>query len=79
MLGSDAAKAQNAGFPHGVSTALRPKPQVNTRASKLLDVMKRFEVIKTGKNLDHFTVVLPNPVTQQVANEFNSLLTNQQA
>ena len=37
--------------------------------------MRRFEVRKTGKDADHFTVVLPNPVTQQAADDFNLLFT----
>jgi len=77
-LATDAQRAQAAGFPHGVSTAIRPKRPINGRAAKLLDVMKVFEVRKTGAKADHFTVVLPNPVTQQVADEFNALFTKQE-
>ena len=74
-LGADARKAQDFGFPHGVSTAIRPAPQPFARSAKVLDVMQHFLVLKTGNKPDHFTVVLPNPVTQQVADEFNSLFT----
>jgi len=77
-LATDAQRAQAAGFPHGVSTAMRAKRPPNMRAAKLLDVMKFFEVRKTGAKADHFTVVLPNPVTQQVADEFNALFTKQE-
>ena len=74
-LGSDAKKALSFGFPHGVSTSLRGKPPSYARSANLLDVMRRFEVRKTGKDADHFTVVLPNPVTQQAADDFNLLFT----
>jgi RHS repeat-associated protein len=75
-LGAEANKAQNFGFPHGVSTVIRAKAPPYGKAAKLLEVMRRFEIQKTGNKPDHFTVVLPNPVTQQVADEFNSLFTN---
>jgi RHS repeat-associated protein len=71
-LAADAAEAQAGGFPHGVSSFLRAKPPTNGRYAKLLDVMRRFEIKKTGR-ADHFTIVLPNPVTQQVAIDFNLL------
>ncbi len=71
-LASDAAKAQAGGLPYGVSTFLRSKAPVNGRSARLLDVMRRFEIKKTG-TADHFTVVLPNPVTQQTAIDFNLL------
>lgn len=74
-LGADSKKAQDFGFPHGVSTAIRPSPQPFARSAKVTDVMKHFLVLKTGNRPDHFTVVLPNPVKQQVAVEFNSLFT----
>jgi RHS repeat-associated protein len=74
-LAADAKKATYFGLPHGVSTAIRPKPPTFGRAAKVLDVMKHFLVLKTGERPDHFTVVLPNPVTQQVADEFNALFT----
>jgi hypothetical protein len=72
-LGADAANAQSQGFPHGVSTLIRFNPPSYARSAKLLDVMSRFVVLKTGNKPDHFTVVLPNPVTQQAADAFNSL------
>ena len=37
------------------------------------EVEKYFPVIKTGKNKFHYTVELPKPVTEEVANLFNSL------
>ena len=74
-LGADAKKATYFGLPHGVSTAIRPKPPTFGRSARVLDVMKHFLVLKTGERPDHFTVVLPNPVTQQVAEEFNALFT----
>jgi hypothetical protein len=32
-----------------------------------------FSVVKTGKNPHHYTVELPKPVTQEVADQFNGL------
>jgi len=69
-LEADATNAQSAGFPHGVSTFLRSKPPAHGRYALLLEVMRRFEIKKTG-GPDHFTVVLPIPVTQQAALDFN--------
>jgi hypothetical protein len=74
-LAADAKNATYFGLPHGVSTAIRPKPDPYGRSAKVLDVMKHFLVEKTGNRPDHFTVVLPNPVTQKVADEFNALFT----
>jgi hypothetical protein len=36
-------------------------------------VEKVFPVVKTGADPNHFTVVLPNPVTREVAEQFNTL------
>jgi hypothetical protein len=36
-------------------------------------VEKVFPVVKTGADPSHFTVVLPNPVTREVADQFNAL------
>ena len=37
------------------------------------EISEHFRVIQTGKNKSHFTVELPKPVTQEVADLFNSL------
>jgi len=77
-LAADAAKAAgNPEYGHGVSTRIANKPLLNARAAKLLDVMKVFEIKKTGPDPRHWTVVLPNPVTQEVADKFNTLFTPQ--
>jgi RHS repeat-associated protein len=71
-LEANASKALANGYPHGVSTFLRANTSPNGRYAKLLDVMNRFEIKKTGKP-DHFTVVLPNPVTEKAALDFDLL------
>ena len=70
-LAADASKAEANGFPHGVSAigdATKPGSVANYE-----DVAKVFKVIKTGKNLSHYTIELPNPVTPEVAETFNGL------
>lgn len=72
-LGRKAEEAEKAGLPHGVSTTTNPKPgQPGSTASKS-DVEKHFPVQQTGNAPNHHTVVLPKPVTQQIADLFNKL------
>jgi hypothetical protein len=37
------------------------------------EVEKVFEVVKTGKDPDHYTVILPNPMTKEATDAFNEL------
>jgi hypothetical protein len=37
------------------------------------EIMLMFDVVKTGHNPYHYTIVLPLPVTQAVADVFNDL------
>jgi RHS repeat-associated protein len=71
-LAQDAAKAEAGGFPHGVSTSARTN--LRTEGSRALrsDVERHFTVKNTGGNL-HRTVVLPKPVTKEIADLFNRL------
>ena len=72
-LGAQAAAAQaNPGVGiHGVSVntnAKRPAPYAMKS-----EVEKLFQVIKTGNDPGHYTVVLPRPVTPATARTFNLL------
>jgi RHS repeat-associated protein len=71
-LASDAAKAEQNGFPHGVSTMSRTTRPDASPASRA-EVEEHFPVHKTGKNPYHYTVELPKPVTETVAELFNRL------
>jgi hypothetical protein len=81
QLSADALNAVKGGFPHGVSTFLRYRISGTDklhRSALLIDVMRHFGVQKTGRRPDHYTVILPNPVTPEVANLFNSLFKTRQ-
>ena len=61
------------GFPHGVSVrseGSRADACVVSRAELEL----YFRVSQTGRNPRHFTVELPHPVTQEIAERFNAIL-----
>jgi hypothetical protein len=75
QLAQQANAALQAGFPHGVSTRDETN-RLDARWAYLSEVEGYFEVIQTGRNPHHFTVVLPNPVTPSVALVFNSLFRN---
>ncbi len=73
-LAEQAAKAEAAGFPHGVSTRLKPKLSNSDSAHRCAlkcDVEQSFEVKQTGNDPRHHTVVLPKPVTESAAEKFN--------
>jgi RHS repeat-associated protein len=75
-LGAQAAKAEADGFPHGVSTRLKPRisgSDLRHRFAPLSAVQMVFEVRQTGNDPRHYTVILPNPVTDAAAAQFNSL------
>jgi len=60
-LAFDAQRAESFGFPHGVSVRLRNRISGSDKANKkaiVFDVLLHFNVIKTGAQLDHYTVVL---------------------
>jgi len=59
---------------HGVSTTTRrPKSGEPCAAALCSEVEKVFNVKQTGGDPAHHTVELPKPVTQEVADKFNSL------
>lgn len=76
-LATQAAKAEAAGFPHGVSTKQVNKPSSSDlsggKIANKSDVENVFEVKQTGNKASHHTVVLPKPVTQETANYFNNI------
>lgn len=75
-LGEQAARALGSGFPHGVSVAWRLRLSGSDRRHRTSGVEAAhaaFEVQKTGARPDHFTVVLDNPVTDEVAARFNTV------
>ena len=73
-LASDAARAVRNGFPHGVSTKLVERISGSDKLHKyatLAEVEAAFVVEQTGSKLTHYTVHLPDPVTDEVASLFN--------
>jgi len=75
-LGKGAAEAEAKIGVHGVSVTTNP---VTGRACGVAcreAVEKMFSVAKTGSNPHHFTVVLPKPVTKEIADAFNELFRN---
>ncbi|MCP3996960.1 MAG: hypothetical protein GY722_18140 [bacterium] len=76
QLGADAARAEAAGFPHGVSTKLVRRLSGSDKAHRSAlksDVERRFVVEQTGRNPSHHTVHLPKPVTETIAEFFSSV------
>lgn len=71
-LSADAIAAVSAGYPHGISTFA-----ISTRADAMSairsDVERHFTVMQTGRNPLHHTVVLPRPITDDVAELVNQL------
>jgi RHS repeat-associated protein len=71
-LAAQAADAEAHGLPHGVS--VRDASARSDAASALrAEVEEHFGVTQTGADPHHFTVELPKPVTDAVANVFNVL------
>jgi len=82
-LASQAAQADAAGFGHGVSVTSPEANDVLARdPADSVQAMRRafedagFEVryTPTSKDSDHHTIVLPKPVTDEVAERFNTVL-----
>jgi hypothetical protein len=75
-LAQRAAAAEAQIGHHGVSVMLRNPPQTGPYGQAVAEeVSKVFQVIQTGANKAHHTVILPKPVTQAVADLFNSVFT----
>ena len=71
-LALQAAAAENRGFPHGVSAFSRSDRPDSVSASAA-EIEEKFALHKTGANPFHYTIELPKPVTQEVADLFNGL------
>ena len=72
-LQADAAKAQAAGLPFGVSVWDRkPSKRSDYSTAQTSSVEQLFHIAKT-RGPNHYTITLPNPVTPQVALEYNQL------
>jgi RHS repeat-associated protein len=73
-LQADAERAETAGFPFGVSVFDRkPSSRTDYSTARTAEVEENFHIAKTGSNPHHYTIVLSNPVTGEVARTFNSL------
>jgi hypothetical protein len=71
-----AQAAEDAGFPHGISTMLKDKIKgndLNHKSAFMSTVEKSFKVLQTGNNKRHHTVILPKPVTSKVTEEINRI------
>jgi hypothetical protein len=71
-LANQADRARVNGLPHGVSVSNRPSSKYPNSSAKRSEVEVFFDVIDTGRP-GHRTVVLPKPVTDDVATLFNDL------
>jgi RHS repeat-associated protein len=72
-LAKRAADAEAKIGVHGVSVTTNPIPGRACAVACREAVERVFPVVKTGSDPNHFTVVLPNPVTRGVADQFNGL------
>jgi len=72
-LAVDAARAEATIGYHGVSAMLRNPPSFPHGQADVAEAAKFFQIAKTGTNPSHYTVILPKPVTQEVADLFNSI------
>lgn len=72
-LGRGAAEAEAKLGVHGVSVTTNPVTGRACGAACRAAVEKVFPVMKTGADPGHFTVVLPKPVTKEVADQLNAL------
>jgi len=67
-----AQAAEAKGFPHGVSTWSNRPSSGDVEQAPFDLVVTQFPVEKTGR-LFHYTIVLPDPVTEDAADRFNRL------
>jgi hypothetical protein len=70
-LAEQAAQAEKIIGIHGVS--VKSKAKFPAPSAPRSEVEKHFLVHKTGKDPYHYTVELPKPVTEEVAETFNNL------
>ena len=71
-LAGDAANAEEKIGIHGVSTTTKPNRKNPGGTAAKSAVESAFNVVKTGGR-NHWTVVLPKPVTDTIVQVFNSL------
>jgi hypothetical protein len=71
-LAGDAANAEEKIGIHGVSTTTKPNLKNPGGTAAKSAVESAFNVVKTGGR-NHWTVVLPKPVTGTIVQVFNSL------
>ena len=72
-LAADAARAEATLGYHGVSAMLRKPPSFPHGQADFGEAAKVFQIIKTGKDPSHYTIILPKPVTQEVTDLFSSI------
>jgi hypothetical protein len=78
-LGKQAAEAEAAGFPHGISVTGNPgkfrNPEEAGPGATIQEIQQQFEVQATPTRSDptHHTVVLPKPVTPADATKVNNI------
>ncbi len=75
-LADQAKRAEDNGFPHGVSTRLKDRVSGSDRKHRSApkdEVEASFPVEQTGNDPRHHTVILPKPVNSEVVDEFNRI------
>jgi hypothetical protein len=81
-LAKKAEAAEKAGFPYGISTTYSgapdlvafPLPKASSIATREALEDAGFAVVKTGRDPNHYTVVLPKPLTPEDARKLNEIL-----
>jgi hypothetical protein len=71
-LARQSAESRARSFPHGVSVFSRSS-RPDAASAFRADIEAHFVVHKTGRNRFHYTIELPDPVTDEVADLFNVL------
>lgn len=71
-LAQQAGKAEQIGFPHGVSVFSRTS-RTDAVEAAVADVREHFAIHKTSANPYRYTIELPKPVTDHIARQFNRL------
>jgi hypothetical protein len=72
-LSTQVAAAQAAGFPHGVSVPFFSNAPPGSRSAPVSIAEAAFEIRQTGNRPNHYTVILPNPVTPETTTIFNKI------
>lgn len=77
-LARESASAEANGYPHGISTVDRTN-RADAVAASRTDLEQHFRVVQAGRNRSHHTVVLPKPMTDDVAELVNQLFGRQRS